>query len=64
VRKSAAVLIAFAVALAGPGWLMMEKQMASAAHGGGLMGGLGELTIGCAILLGMAGVALAWKSRR
>lgn len=63
-KKAAAVLIAFALALAGLGWLMMEKQAASAAHGGGLMGGLGEITIGCAILLGMVGVAFAWKSRR
>jgi hypothetical protein len=64
VRKAAAVLIAFALALAGFGWLMMEKQAASAAQGGGLMGGMGEITIGCAILVGIAGVAFAWKGRR
>lgn len=64
VKKAGAVLCAFAAALAAMGFFMMEKQAASAAHGGGLLGGLGEITIGVAILAAMIGLALVYAGTR
>ena len=59
-----AVLFAFAAALAAMGFWMMEKQAASAARGGGLLGGLGEMTIGIAILIAVVGATLLFVSIR